>query len=63
VSHDLTVWGVRHQPHDAGALMLLEWDWTTSAIDPVADRGDTHRGIKRLNPRHKIPVLRTERLS
>jgi len=59
MTHDLTVWGIGTSRTMRAHWMLLELG-LEYACHPIQSRtGETHtEEFKRLNPRHKIPVLR-----
>lgn len=63
MSHDLTMWGV-----GTGRTMRVHWMLLELGLEyechPIQSRtGETHTDeFKRLNPRHKIPVLRHKSL-
>lgn len=61
MAHDLTVWGVGTSRTMRAHWMLLELG-LAYACHPIQSRtGETHTDeFRRLNPRHKIPVLRHE---
>ncbi len=59
MSHDLTVWGVGTSRTMRVHWMLLELGLTYESHPIQSRTGETHSDeFKRLNPRHKIPVLR-----
>ena len=59
MSHDLTVWGVGTSRTMRAHWMLLELGLEYECHPIQSRTGETHTDeFKRLNPRHKIPVLR-----
>lgn len=59
MSHDLTVWGVGTSRTMRVHWMLLELGLEYECYPIQSRTGETHtEEFKRLNPRHKIPVLR-----
>ena len=59
MSHDLTVWGVGTSRTIRAHWMLLELGLEYECHPIQSRTGETHTDeFKRLNPRHKIPVLR-----
>ena len=59
MAHDLTVWGVGTSRTMRAHWMLLELGLEYECYPIQSRTGETHTDeFKRLNPRHKIPVLR-----
>ena len=59
MTHDLTLWGAGTARTMRAHWMLLELGLEYESHPIQARTGETHtEEFKRLNPRHKIPVLR-----